>query len=242
MLGGLKNIVLFCQQYFFDIIFPKYCLGCGQEGNYLCAKCLAQDRLLWSGKCFCCHKATEELNLCLNCQPLYYFKGVLCAFDYEDKLISEAIRACKYRLAKDLAFVLGDILARYLEQVLSTSTHDFFQDFFTAQIIPLPLSRRRYNWRGFNQAELIAQVVANYFDLALFDGLIRVKHTSAQAKLKEQQRLINLAGSFKVIKPVPAKIILIDDIITTGATANEAAKVLYQAGAEEILVLTLAKG
>jgi competence protein ComFC len=242
MLGGAKNIVFSIRQCFLDIIFPKYCLLCGREGTYWCPQCQVKDILSWSRACFGCHKSSSPLSLCSTCQPLYHFDGLLCAADYEDETISALIQAYKYRFVKELAPELGLIMAKHLAKELAVSKHEFFKDFFRSEVMAVPLSQRRHNWRGFNQAEEVAKFVADYFNLSYSSQLKRLKHRPPQAKLSEAERLNNLAGCFGFSGEAPTKIILIDDVITTGATVNECAKVLRAAGAEEILVLACAKG
>jgi len=242
MSGGAKNIVYNIKQCFFDIIFPKYCLFCGQEGTDWCSTCQAKEILAWDKVCFKCHQTDVELGLCDQCRELYFFDGLICAASYEDKIISTLIQTYKYRFVKDLTLPLGRLIAKNLEKELLNSKAIFFSYFFKSVVMAVPLSKRRQNWRGFNQAEEIAKVVANYFKLSYDNNLKRLKHCQAQAKLTEQERLTNITGSFSFTGTAPEKVILIDDVITTGATVNECAKVLRAAGAEEILVLACAKG
>ena len=242
MLGGAKNIVYNIRQCFFDIIFPKHCLDCGQEGEYWCKSCRAKIILTWPKICFNCKKDNIIFGLCDQCRPLYYFDGVVCVYDYENKIISNLIQAYKYHFVKDLSLDLGLVVARHLAKELVVSNNNFFSYFFNFVIMPVPLSHRRQNWRGFNQAEEIARVIANYFGLQCNFSLKRLKHRSPQAKLNQAKRLVNMKDCFIFEGKAPQKIILVDDVITTGATVNECARVLKQAGAEEILVLTIAKG
>jgi len=242
MSGGTKNIVYNIKQCFFDIIFPKYCLFCGQEGTNWCSSCQAREALAWGNVCFKCHQIEVELNLCAQCRELYFFDGLLCAASYKDEGFSTLIQTCKYRFVKDLTLPLGLLVAKHLEKELLNSKAIFFSYFFQAVVMAVPLSKRRQNWRGFNQAEEIAKVVASYFKLSYDNNLKRLKHCQAQAKLVEAKRLTNITGSFSFTGTAPKKIILIDDVITTGATVNECAKILRASGAEEILVLAVAKG
>jgi len=242
MLGGAKNIVCNFKQCFFDIIFPKYCLLCGQEGTYWCDTCQTKDILAWGKSCFKCHVAGADLNLCSACQESYFFDGLLCASDYEDQTISALIQTCKYRFVKELTLTLGLLMSNYLTKELASSRNVFFKDFFKATVVPVPLSKSRQNWRGFNQAELIAKVVVDYFNLDYNSNLKRLKHRPPQAKLSEAKRLTNMTNCFSFSGPAPKKIILIDDVVTTGTTVNECAKVLRACGATEILVLACAKG
>lgn len=242
MLGGAKNIVNSVKQCFFDILFPKYCIGCGKEGADWCLLCQKKNILAWDQGCFKCHASKCELGLCSTCQQLYFFDALVLAADYEDKIIGDLVKAYKYHFIKDLAVNLAWLLVERLSKEVASSKNLFFQDFTQTVVMAVPLSKRRQKWRGFNQAEEMAKIMASHFNLTYSDKLKRVKHRRAQAKLSEQERLNNLAGCFSFNGAAPEKVILVDDVVTTGATVNECAKALRAAGAEEILVLALAKG
>jgi len=243
MRGGVKErIVSFFEQYVLDIIFPKYCLGCNKEGSYYCALCQQKGPLTWSGLCFGCRKISLSGRLCEVCQSSYYFDGVICAADYEDKVVSSLIQVLKYNFVKEIATNLGLLVAKALEEKINLASGPFKNNFFKASVIPVPLSKKRYHWRGFNQAEEISKSLANYFNLDLNNNLVRLKNVKPQAKLTEAKRLINMQNCFGVIGKVSERIILVDDVITTGATVNECAKILRTAGAKEIWVVVCAKG
>ena len=110
--------------------------------------------------------------------------------------------------------------------------------------MPIPLSKKRECWRGFNQSEIIARHFSVYFNYELNLDLKRVKHRPPQAKLNEIERLKNIESVFtwqgKNLHNY--NILLIDDVITSGATLNEAAWVLRAAGAQNVYALVLAKG
>lgn len=111
-------------------------------------------------------------------------------------------------------------------------------------IIPVPLHRKRLRERGFNQAELLARVVSKYYERPVVSALERVKDTRAQFDLPREDRFKNITGAFKVSdsKSVYNKrILLLDDIYTTGSTIAECSKALRTAGARRIEILTLAR-
>ncbi|WKZ25086.1 MAG: hypothetical protein QY321_01475 [Patescibacteria group bacterium] len=114
------------------------------------------------------------------------------------------------------------------------------KELFSSVIVPIPLSSFRQRWRGFNQSEMIATRVGEYFGLEVKRDLLKRKHRKPQAKLKEEQRKNNIKGAFYTNyskQEFPSKIILVDDVITTGATASEAAKILKQQGAEQVWLI-----
>lgn len=111
-------------------------------------------------------------------------------------------------------------------------------------LVPIPLHRSRQREREFNQAESLSQELAKEFNKkVLTNVLIRVKPTKTQTELTFQERCQNVKESFSVVKPELIKdtnLLLIDDVLTTGATSSEAAKCLKEAGARKVLLLTLA--
>ncbi len=111
-------------------------------------------------------------------------------------------------------------------------------------ILPVPLSSARLRERGYNQSELLAHTVARHFGLKLSsDNLIKVRHTLQQAQLNEKERWTNIQGAFTIKHPEEFRdknILIVDDLLTTGATASEAACVLKKAQAKRVGILTLA--
>lgn len=163
---------------------------------------------------------------------------IFLAGDYEDKILHRLIIKYKYNFLKPL----GKILARFL--IIFWNFQSLNHNDFNFLIIPIPLSKKRLRWRGFNQAEIIAAEFSNYFGYELNLDLKREKHTPPQATLKENERLKNIKSAFtwRGENLNGRTVILIDDVITTGATLNEAALVLKMAGAHEVCALVLAKG
>jgi ComF family protein len=118
---------------------------------------------------------------------------------------------------------------------------DLHEDLHAVAFIPIHAARRRE--RGYNQAELIARGVADALGLPLLDVMRRTRYTGTQTALSEQQRLVNLQNAFIVHSPDlirNARILLIDDVLTTGATLNTAAEALLMAGARRVDALTIA--
>ncbi len=127
--------------------------------------------------------------------------------------------------------------------------HTFIRDYqlpieYLDFLIPIPLHKSRQREREFNQAEILSYEVAQEFNKKILTNqLIRVKPTKTQTELTFQERCQNVEKSFAVTKPELIKdtnLLLIDDVLTTGATSSEAAKCLKEAGAKKVLLLTLA--
>jgi ComF family protein len=226
-------------KFFLDLLFPIECLGCSKEGEYICEPCFHSIPTGWNF-CLFCRRPSLEGRLCLMCVPRHAIDRVFIAGDYNSKTLKNAIRALKYSYVEDLKKPLGKFLIQHLQyQKVFFEHHDIV-------IVPMPLSKTRFRERGFNQAELLAREVAEYLRLPLLtSALLRARHTDAQVGLTEDERRENIAGAFKVksFEEVKDKsVLLIDDVATTGATLEEAAKVLKNAGAKEVWGAVLAKG
>ena len=138
---------------------------------------------------------------------------------------------------------------RYLAQFLGPLLVDVFWTCPAYQegqvVVPVPLTPSRLRERGFNQAELLAREVARALNLPLHSALVKVRETTPQTSLKREQRMDNLKEAFKVEEPfliAGRAVLLIDDVFTTGATVGECSRVLINAGAKEVYVLTVATG
>lgn len=152
------------------------------------------------------------------------------------ELVDESVVESGY--AKDL---LEDSLKDSLKDSLADSLKDSLADLHAVTFIPIHPARRRE--RGYNQAELIARGVADALELPLLDVMRRTRYTGTQTALSEQQRLVNLHNAFSVHTPDlirNARILLVDDVLTTGATLNTAAEALIAAGARRVDALTVA--
>lgn len=256
-LPSLKNQALKLRDFFIDLIFPRECLDCSMEGEWLCARCLAKLNFKSEQHCLGCKAPNFWGNFCLNCQPNYSLSGIWIAGDYENQVLARLIKVLKYHFAKEIAFVLGSFLTTFLNELkiqAEASQTGFRPDHAAwhvikqtadSLIVPVPLHPKRWRWRGFNQAEEIAKIIAANFNLTINGlDLKRIKHNRPQVQLTEAARLVNVKNSFgwrgQTLSGQP--IILIDDIVTTGATLDECAKILKQNGAGPIWGLVVAKG
>lgn len=227
-----------------DLFFPKFCLNCYLPGAYICPRCQKDLKEPRFTSCFFCQKRSLYGLTHQNCLKKLNIDGVGFLF-YYNNFLKKIIKNTKYRLATEVLEELTKIIKpetfNHLEFYKKLSSKTYFQ--------PIPLSPKKFRERGFNQALLITKFFQNYFNYSIADFLIRVKETKPQAELKtKRERFNNLKGAFK-INPncqqdliLKSRIILIDDVITTGSTVKEAAKTLKKAGADKVYVLALAKG
>jgi ComF family protein len=230
----IKNFIL-------DLLFPKKCLGCGKANIYICDDCFNKIEISQNNTCFFCGKITWQGRICLECKKENHLDRVISATEYANPLIRELIKSFKYYFAQELAIPLSKLLIKTLNNWLSDI------GYWNFLLVPIPLHKRREKFRGFNQAELLAREIADYFKIPVSTHTLKRKlHTYPQAKIKDmEKRKMNLENIFEINseKPVVGKtIILIDDVITTGATLIGAAKILKQSGAKEVWAITVAKG
>ena len=196
--------------------------------------------LIFPPRCEVCKTNSSEV-LCEQCfQQIKFMKphlGIHSVSIYEGVLRS-AIHRFKFKKRKRLAEPLGILLVKYLGSSPSMEMKEM------DVIIPVPLHRKRLRERGFNQTELLARVISRYYEVPVTPALERILNTRAQFDLPRAERFRNIAGAFKVcdIKSVYNKrILLLDDIYTTGSTIAECSKSLKTAGARRIEVLTLSR-
>ncbi len=225
--------------FFADVLFPKMCLGCGYLGVYICPKCLKKLKPVEKDICPHCERPSFFGLTHPACQKTGRLDGLVSIFYYDD-FLKKIIKSIKYRLATEVWHDFCRIIEP--ESLYKISRYRALSMKFFLQ--PVPLHSHRLRERGFNQAQLIARFFHSYTNYPLSDFLKRTKVTTAQAQLKTgQKRYHNISGVFAVTTPVRGKkIILIDDVATTGATLKEAARVLKRAGAKSVYALVMAKG
>ncbi len=229
-----------------DVVFPPRCLTCGEileEHGLLplCPACEAGICYIHSPFCPRCGTpfptAEGPDHLCGDCltteRPYALARSVGL---YEGTLLS-AIHLFKYRGKPGVGQALGKIMADFAGSAWDMQTF--------SQIVPVPLHRKRLRERGFNQAVILARVIAKRFALPLdFTTLRRTLSTVPQVGLRRQERSTNVHGAFEAISPervAGRRVLLVDDVYTTGSTLTECASVLMKAGAEAVAVLTLAR-
>ncbi|KKR48898.1 MAG: Competence protein F [Candidatus Magasanikbacteria bacterium GW2011_GWC2_40_17] len=224
-----------------DTIFPVFCIFCEKEGMAVCQNCLKEIESVPQFFCPVCYK--DNLNggsTCFFCQANSFLDGVMALGSYQEKKLRQAILEYKYNFKRNVFIVFEHLADDFLSKV---SFHDIFIKKLNWLFVPVPLHRSRYWERGFNQAEELAKMLASRVGKEVGAGILkRVKKTSRQVGLGRTERIKNLAGGFIVEKELSGRdIILVDDVFTTGATLQECAKVLKQAGAGLIWSLTVAR-
>lgn len=218
------------KNFFLDLISPRYCLGCqkeleSQQTSQICEVCFAKIRL----------------NRGARYQKKTALKAVFAAGRYDDPILREAIKSFKYQFVESLKKPLAKLAIDYLKK---ENLADKFSDFVIA---PVPLTLRRKLNRGFNQSELLAKEIGSFLNCPVVNLLKRKRFKFPQAEITDwQKRKENITGAFALNNKLQItnikKVILVDDVSTSGATLEEAASVLKKAGAKEIYGLVIAKG
>ncbi|MDO8260457.1 MAG: ComF family protein, partial [Candidatus Magasanikbacteria bacterium] len=194
---------------FLDFIFPKKCVSCGQFGSYICSVCLLKIELIVNPVCPVCQRQAIGGKTHPGCHNKYSLDGLVVGFRYRGP-IKLAISRIKYRWIWDIAYTVIDLLS---ERIWKFSIPQEFV------LVPVPLHARRKNWRGFNQAELICQILAKKFECRTENLLKRQLETKTQVGLTRDERKKNIKNAFSVnFSGVRGRtIILVDDVYTTGA-------------------------
>jgi ComF family protein len=242
---NVDNIAFYFQKiksFLLDVLFPIHCLGCQAEGRWLCETCLKRIKLRDQQFCPHCEKIiTPDGRSCFACKNKSPLAGLLVATSYQEPLASKAVHLFKYRFLETLAEPLSQLILKTLQS---------YELPLPDLIVPIPLHPRRLRWRGFNQSWLLAKNLAEKLlpgiDLVLADNLlVRKRYTLPQMSLKNHtQRHQNVHEAFTIIDPTKIKarrILLVDDITTTGSTIFECARILKEAGAKEIWAVVIAK-
>jgi len=204
---------------FIEILFPKFCCGCGWIGSFLCDRCYGKLQFY-----------TSPIKIDSN---LRYLDLLQAAVHYHSPAV-ELIKTMKYQGVKDI----GVACAQIIQLNLTLPKVDV--------IVAVPLHRQRRKDRGFNQAEVIALKLSELIHRPYLNLLLRITNTPPQASLKnKKERLVNLSNCFVInqqIKNNCESVLLVDDVTTTGTTLNECAKVLKQCGIKKVYGLTFAHG
>lgn len=235
-----------------DFIFPKRCLCCGKLGHYLCLKCNNNIKKIETNICPVCEYHSIDGKTHPKCQTKYAIDGLISFWKYEG-LVKKIIHKIKYN-----PFVSDSIKEIIINSDFYNLNPDekwiknyslSFKKYLKENpiLIPIPLHKSRYRWRGFNHSVIIAKTLAKRWNLKVNEKiLIRTKKTKPQAELKGEERKKNIQNAFKSIKVSDFKIqnsnfILVDDIWTTGSTLKTCATLLKRNGAKSVWGLTLAR-
>jgi ComF family protein len=216
-----------------EALFPARCIGCQRRGTPLCPDCRTELPYLPNGLCSRCATRRTPRGTCSGCRRLSpAVSAIHASFAYQGAART-AVLTLKFRSAR----YLSGTMAALMNETLAA------RPLRADLVVPVPLAPKRLRARGFNQAALLAERIAASLDADLADVLLRQDRT-AQVGLGAAERLTNLAGAFACRDPerVAGKsVVLVDDVVTTGATVSACASTLALAGASRVRVLAFAR-
>lgn len=230
-----------------DAIYPRRCAICGgivPRGNEkVCVACYEKLEVIWEPCCKKCGKPIEDLEAeyCFDCsRQEFYFEYGFSLWCYSDKM-KKSIAQFKYHNRKEYASFYGEEFVKHFGEKLLDLQPDV--------LIPVPVHWTRYIQRGYNQAAVVAKKIGKYLDIPVEeDILVRTKKTIAQKQLNDRERVHNLSHAFSVSPKwkksvnMLKKVVIVDDIYTTGSTINACARILKEHGVGEVFFIALCIG
>jgi ComF family protein len=218
-----------------NLLFPKWCIGCGKEGELICQSCLSSLPRVTPPLCPKCGRPQSSGILCPTCVSWQAnIDGIRSPFRF-DGVTRQAIHQLKYRNLRTLAALLALLLNDYLVS----------NPLPVEVLVPVPLHRKRLRERGYNQSSLLARGLGKLHNLPVVDNcLIRQRPSPPQARTSNvEERKSNVADAFtcRDQRLQDKQVLLIDDVATSGATLDACAKALKEAGASSVWGLTLAR-
>ena len=202
-------------------LFPKKCVGCNRKGKYFCDNC---KRFIGRRQ-----KVLRSKDI----------EGIVSVFRYKG-VIKKGVKKFKFRQVTDLVDELMSLFEKELKRRKGIVNIWQSGNFV---IVPVPLHKTRFKWRGFNQAEVVGDKMSKFLKLEKDNDLLgRVKNTKAQSEIKDARlRGRNIKGVFKLKGNVPKGVLLVDDVWTTGSTMKECAKILKSGGVKKVWGVTIAR-
>ena len=201
-------------------LFPVKCVGCGKEGVELCERC--RLKLVRAKQvCIECGKRSIDGRTHKRCLKELGLDAVFRVFRYEG-LMQRVIKAVKYRFRQQL---LGECVGEYGK----------WQVFMRVDgVVPVPLHRVRENWRGFNQAKVLAEILAENWGVEMLEVVKRKRATRPVAEMGKKERKKEILGAFELTNRelvMGKRLVVVDDVVTTGGTMKEVARILKEGGA-----------
>ncbi len=231
------------------LLFPPRCQVCGDlDDGLLCEECLSEVCFISPPHCLYCgipmysagrHEASRQL--CGNCRDGRWLSGTRAAGLHLTTL-RRAVLRYKFQGRTRLAPLFGRLLA---DVVADEAARGELPLEACAALVPVPLHPNRRRWRGFNQAELLCESLSERTGIPVWsDVILRVRDTVPQVNISGSERLTNVRGAFEApsrSKLNAAAVILLDDVMTTGATMEECARVLRKSGVAAVYGLTVTR-
>ncbi|MEA3273019.1 MAG: ComF family protein [Patescibacteria group bacterium] len=239
MLKKLRTI----RAFILDLLFPITCFQCNKPGYYLCPQCVQKIERYPNNNCPFCNVFSNAGKTCKQCQNNYTLDQLLVFTYYSNPLIKKVVHSFKYSSVYLLARDSAQLLAQLIQENLLP------EEFSKSLIVPVPMHPKKQKRRGFNQTQLLGESLSLITKIPLADNLLKkTKNTVPQMQVKNKdKRRANIEKAFSVnqkklsAKNLSKKIILIDDVTTTGATLSHCAETLKQAGFQKVIGIVIAR-
>ncbi len=230
----LKDLLL-------DIFFPKFCINCHKEGEYICKSCelfISENALI----CPMCNKGSFFGETHKNCKTKYGLDGLVSIYDY-DGVIKMGIKKAKYGGIFD---ILNELTERAFFIISNEKRFNSFLSFLSNNdfsIFYIPIHKKREKKNGFNHSKIIANKIGKIFNKKPENYIIKKVNSENQARLKKEERIKNVKDTFEILEDLSniERVLLIDDVFTSGATMRECCKIIKKAGVKEVWGLTIAR-
>lgn len=228
-----------------SLLYPASCASCAAavaEGKTLCELCEEKTHRIVAPFCQTCsqpfHGSLTQDFSCPNCaHRTLHFSCAVAAFESRG-VVRELIHRFKYQHHYYLRKALAEwLMVGFNDPRIAVEPFD--------ALVPVPLHPVRMREREFNQAAVLSELASERTGTPVFDCLQRVRNTRTQTRLDRRERMENLLNAFRTRKDAPVhgrRILLVDDVFTTGSTADECARVLQACGAASVRVITVARG
>jgi competence protein ComFC len=221
-------------EWVWSTLFPARCVGCGRRGAVVCAACVLTVPYLSPRSCPRCALPRAARGPCCGCPRLSASLASVRAVCVYDGLARNAIHTLKFRSGRHVAPVLGGLLRANLQR----------RPLHVDLVVPAPIASARLRERGYNQAELLAQQVVDLVGGTLMADLLQKDDRPPQRTLSAAERQRNLRDAIRCAHPQMVggrRVLLVDDVMTTGATLSACADALQAAGAERVFALVFAR-
>ncbi len=217
---------------FASLIFPVDCAVCSRESNWLCQDCLKQYQKVRLSNCFICGNVAVT-GICGACSNKTAIDGIVSIFPYGNPAIRSLIQQAKYRGGRDALEFLADNFRSKIFRLLPAE----------AELITFtPSTKPKEKERGYNPAEVFARCLAEG-ETRVVPLFVKVKHTASQTKLNKRKRLKNVRGAYALTKKeLPETLVIVDDVITTGATLGALTKLAKRRGVKNVWAATICHG
>ena len=226
-----------------ELLYPSFCVLCDSvlvhgSNEVLCEDCQTQYPILEGDLCEICSKPLADAgkSRCKDCRErVHFFENGKALWVYEGA-VKEAVKAYKYRNRQEMGVLFAKAMARYYNE------NELWQ---VDYVVPVPLHREKKRMRGFDQTALMADIFSEHTGIPILeDVLTRQVVTLPQEGLSDKERMANVHKAFACseLPKVGLRLLLLDDVYTTGATLDGCARVMADCGAGEIYFMTIAVG